>query len=530
ANEINAMGDPFWNASWIEPHTGPGTGGIEGMSNLRDGLYKTIDYLEAVPHENMRTKAIIVFTDGLYNYYGNPLGRGRGTALRTKIASVTCFSGICTGAGLNPYNPTLVNTYEEDGMWWEGSDCASGSCYIPYSDYTFYNEVMENHANGGWLNFTGLKWNGMDHAGDPAHIAFPTFTGSGKSHYGFWPARYGCTGCAQCGYIHCDENINPAQYQLDVCAPEWPYIDGSGVAHGNCEQTKQNMTVFARDSNIRLYMVVIRPDADTDTSMPASASNADNMAKFLAYTTGGKYYPVHDMTDLNAAIDDITRDLASAATKDLTLEIDDTSVDLNSILTANSADQVFSHQHIAGISTTVKTWDQNGVVLKPLATIPEAQDWGSTHKLTYFVDDLDVGDTFQMNYTVQVNARGHINAIGPDSKVIFKDGYTETVRPAYIDVENAPPVFDEVEDQEVDLGETLSFQVSATDADSDPLTYAAASIPQGATFDLDTLTFEWAPTSRGTYLASFTVTDGMASDTLAVPITVTDLRPRIIIR
>ncbi|MDD1656832.1 MAG: hypothetical protein LUQ41_00005, partial [Methanomicrobiales archaeon] len=529
ANDIMAL-DYVPYGYTPDPYTGPGTGGIAGMSNLRDGLYKTIDYLEGVPHENLRTKAVIVFTDGLYNWYGNPIANGRGTALKSKAAYVTCFSGICTGAGLNPYNPALVNTYVEDAMWWEGSDCQDGSCYIPTQDYTFYNEVQENHPNGGWLNFTGLKWNGMDHAGDPAHIAYPTYTGNGESYYGFWPARYGCTGCAQCGYIHCDENINPAQYQLDVCAPEWPYIDASGVSHGDCEQTKQNMTIFARDSSIRLYTVVLRTDADPDLSMPTSYANADDMMKILAYKTGGKYYPVHDRADLYAAIDDITRDLSSAATQDLTMEIEDTSVDLNSLLTVNTNNEVFTHHHFDGISTTTQSWDQNGNPIQGITTISEAQDWLATHRLNYFVDDLDVGDTFQMNYTVQVNARGRINAIGPDSKVTFKDGYELSLPPTYIDVENNPPVFDEVGEQTVDRVETLTFTVSATDADNDPLTYGYVSLPLGAAFDIDTLTFEWTPEDKGFYEATFSVTDGMATVTQTVPITVTDLRPKIILR
>ena len=514
-----------------DPYTGPGTGGIAGMSNLRDGLYKTIDYLEGVPHENLRTKTVIVFTDGLYNWYGNPIANGRGTALRSKAAYVTCFSGICSGAGMTPYNPANVNTYVEDAMWWEGSDCQDGSCYIPTQDYTFYNEIQEDHANGGWLNFTGLKWNGMDHAGDPAHIAYPTYTGTGESYYGFWPARYGCTGCAQCGYIHCDENINPAQYQLDVCAPEWPYIDGSGVSHGDCEQTKQNLTIFARDANIRLYTVVIRTDADPGTSMPSSYASADDMMKILAYTTGGKYYAVHDRTDLYAAIADITRDTASAATKDLTMEIDDTSVDLNSLLTLNTNNEVFNHHHVDDISTTVQSWDQDGIPLQGITTIPEAQDWLSTHLLNYFVDDLAVGDTFQMNYTVQVNARGHINAIGPDSRVIFKDGYELPLPPTYIDVENNPPVFDNVGEQILDRLEPLTFTVSATDADNDPLTYGYVSLPYGSAFDPSTRTFNWPDEKeKGYYLATFSVTDGMTTVTQTVSITVTDLRPKIVVR
>jgi len=531
SNEIQAM-DYVPYGYTTDPYTGPGTGGIAGMSNLRDGLYKTIKYLGERPHENLRTRAVIIFTDGYFNWYGSPLAHGRGYALRSKVANVICYSGICeNGAETNnrPYNPANVNSFWEDRMWWPGA--SEQYEQFPSHDYTFYNWIRDNRPNGGWLNFTGLKWNGMASLGDGAHIHIPSYTGDGKTYTSGWPGSGGYTQCVESPYMHCDSETE-SQRQLDVCAPEWPYIDGSGVPHGNCEQTEQNMTIFARDSNIRLYTVVIRTDADTGTTMPSSVVTADDMMKTLAYTTGGKYYAVRNQADLDVAIADISADLASAATKDLTMELEDTSVDVNSLLTVNTNNEVFAHVHRPVISTTVHSWDMNGNTKMALTTIAEPQDWLSTHGLHYFVDDLNVGDAFEMNFTVQVNARGRINAIGPDSRVTFKDGFELALPPTYIDVENAPPVFDEVGQQTVDLLETLTFTISATDGDNppDPLTYASVSLPQGATFDINTLTFEWTPENKGSYVATFSVTDGLASDTLTVPITVTDLRPKIIIR
>ncbi|MDD1655926.1 MAG: PKD domain-containing protein, partial [Methanomicrobiales archaeon] len=168
SNEIQALNYVPYGFT-PEPYTGPGTGGIAGMSNLRDGLYKTIKYLGPVPHEKLRTKAVIIFTDGLYNWYGNPIAHGRGTALKTKVAKVECISGYpgngCADmvSGMMPYDPANVNTYAEDAMWWPGSWCQSGSCSLPTKDYTFYNWIQEERPNGGWLNFTGLKWNGMNY-------------------------------------------------------------------------------------------------------------------------------------------------------------------------------------------------------------------------------------------------------------------------------------------------------------------------------------------------------------------------------
>ncbi|MDD1654038.1 MAG: PKD domain-containing protein [Methanomicrobiales archaeon] len=553
-DEIEALNyvNYSYNPDGIEPYTGEGTGGQTGMSNLRDGLYQTLDYMDGVPQKSLSSRAVIIFTDGLYNWYGNPIANGRGYARTTHLARVECASGYpgsgCmeTISGMWDYDPAHPDfpddvasfRQEIDSMsWHEAASCSAGSCVLPTSVYTFYNDIKQNHANGGWLNFTGYYWNddGSDWGTESSHISYTTYMSAGTPYYGEWPITgSGWTGCLP-GYIPCDVGTrNPAQYQVDVCDPDYPYIEyvnGLKTERGDCEQTKQNLTIFARDSNIRLYTVVLRTDADTGTTMPGSYASADDMMKILSYTTGGKYYPVHDRQDLYDAVDDIVRDLSSAATKDLTMEIDDTSVDLNSLTTVNTNNEVFEHHHINGVSTTTQSWDMNGALIDDLATVPEAQDWLTTHQLTYFVDDLNVGDTFQMNYTVQVNARGRINAIGEDSKVTFKDGYELPLPPTYIDVENNAPVFDDIEDQTIDRTAALTFTVTATDADGDPLTYASGALPSGSSFDPATRIFTWTGDKRrGSYSATFTVTDGMATDTETVFITVTDLSPKIIVR
>ena len=63
-------------------------------------------------------------------------------------------------------------------------------------------------------------------------------------------------------------------------------------------------------------------------------------------------------------------------------------------------------------------------------------------------------------------------------------------------------------------GSLLTFSVSATDADSDGLTYSASGLPTGASFDAGTKTFSWTPSfdQAGSYATvTFTVTDGTAA-------------------
>lgn len=88
---------------------------------------------------------------------------------------------------------------------------------------------------------------------------------------------------------------------------------------------------------------------------------------------------------------------------------------------------------------------------------------------------------------------------------------------------NQAPALNTVGDQTISEGSTLSFTVSATDPDGNPLTYTAGNLPPGAAFNPALRTFIWTPdyTQTGTYTGvSFTVSDGTLSDSETITITV----------
>lgn len=103
---------------------------------------------------------------------------------------------------------------------------------------------------------------------------------------------------------------------------------------------------------------------------------------------------------------------------------------------------------------------------------------------------------------------------------------------------NRPPVLAPLAAEPLDLRRerTLTLTLSATDADSDPLTYAAdptslANLP-GATFDAATRTFSWRPPASAVrpepWVASFSVSDGRGgtdTKTLSVRVNATNSSP-----
>lgn len=95
-----------------------------------------------------------------------------------------------------------------------------------------------------------------------------------------------------------------------------------------------------------------------------------------------------------------------------------------------------------------------------------------------------------------------------------------------------PPILDPIGNMTLDENATLSFTVNAIDPDGGALTYSAAPLPEGATFDASNRTFSWTPTysQNGTYLINFTVVDTEhLEDTETVTINVTDVnRPPLL--
>ncbi|MCH7947634.1 MAG: tandem-95 repeat protein, partial [candidate division Zixibacteria bacterium] len=93
---------------------------------------------------------------------------------------------------------------------------------------------------------------------------------------------------------------------------------------------------------------------------------------------------------------------------------------------------------------------------------------------------------------------------------------------------NQPPVLAAIGSKSVDENVSLNFGISATDADATTPTLSTSTLPTGATF-VDNLngtgTFDWSPdfTQAGIYNVTFYATDGIATDSEIVAITVNDV-------
>lgn len=88
-----------------------------------------------------------------------------------------------------------------------------------------------------------------------------------------------------------------------------------------------------------------------------------------------------------------------------------------------------------------------------------------------------------------------------------------------------PPILAEIGIKTVKVRQTLTFILSATDADGDVLNYSASNLPSGALFNPATRTFKWTPTQIGTYSnVHFEVSDGTFIDFENIAIIVNNVK------
>lgn len=138
---------------------------------------------------------------------------------------------------------------------------------------------------------------------------------------------------------------------------------------------------------------------------------------------------------------------------------------------------------------------------------------------------VDVGNVLSFTLNGLADADEHYFAVTAYDDAGNESAYSNTVYSAPVAASNVAPVLAAIGARSVLEGALLSFTVTATDADGDSLSLRADGLPAGAGFDAASGAFRWTPAANqaGQYPVTFSVSDGSASDSETVLITVTDV-------
>lgn len=138
--------------------------------------------------------------------------------------------------------------------------------------------------------------------------------------------------------------------------------------------------------------------------------------------------------------------------------------------------------------------------------------------ITYSASGLPSGASFSgqtFSWTPTYNQAGtyQVTFIADDGR--SQDSKTITITVANV---NRAPTLSQIGDRSIDENRSLTFSVSASDPDADPITYSATGLPSGANFAGGS--FSWTPSSSqvGSHSITFVASDGNSQNSETVTI------------
>ena len=150
-----------------------------------------------------------------------------------------------------------------------------------------------------------------------------------------------------------------------------------------------------------------------------------------------------------------------------------------------------------------------GVIITPGKTVTAA---GTFATITFMAGTTSGTSTLTLSGVVVGDISGSQVPISVTNTQVIVVGQT-----------NHAPVLNGIGDKETNVGQALTFTISATDQDGDSLTYSASGLPSGASFNPSTRRFSWTPGAlqAGVYPGvTFQVSDGNLTDSESITITV----------
>ena len=395
---------------WI-PNKGP-----VRLTNMRDGIFNATTYLKIYGSKSDKVnKAIVVLTDGVWNWGGTPLAKGRGYAekTRTVVWEDTYFGANCASGS------ACLQKYRTDSFYWPGA--------VSFSMYTYYNQELYKDPQGnpvmtdpGPLAYSGAglgpahRFDGRD--GSNGYLCHPIVPLNKDPGGPAWDPNMCVKNTGMCNSdIGCYSND---KYRVDVCDKTYTGTD--------CSSSEQNMAVFAKNNHIRIYTITYAENYDQNT-FDAPYKDVAAALTELSESTGGKYYHAATGADLEKVYEDIAADLITSAgvDTDVMAEYD---TKFANLLPGGSKDkkgsEVFEYVAsgpVPAISTVTWKWDKAKKLIEGPTWKSQQPEWNMNHQLSYDIGSIEIGQKWSMKYRMQAKQAGTYDVFGSGSLLQWTD-------------------------------------------------------------------------------------------------------------
>jgi len=177
--------------------------------------------------------------------------------------------------------------------------------------------------------------------------------------------------------------------------------------------TNQNMSNYAKNSQLRIYTISFSNDISSDSETWKVMEN-------LANSTNGKHFHANSAAQLNDVYTQIAGELKTKAGVNTTTTLDFQNVTVKNATVAGA--EAFNYVFEDGKSTYWKKY-KTGQESTPYAwgTINDTVNWTTNHALNFNVGTIEVNDNWEVTFRLQVLSDGDIHVFGNNSLITFDD-------------------------------------------------------------------------------------------------------------
>ncbi len=222
---------------------------------------------------------------------------------------------------------------------------------------------------------------------------------------------YGCPLARGTGYDSTHKDGNGHYYEwTSTYTTRHTWFSGLGGVTGTAGAnlfTHQNLSIYARDNNIRVYSISFG-------SGITPGSVTWNTLETLSNATGAKHYHAATGSDLLDMYTKIAGELFTSASVNTTMMTKLENVKVNDVSVPGG--DVFQYIYLDGVSTKI-SWPNSTV-----NTLDQTSDWNDDHNLNFNIGEIKLGEMWEATFRLKVLKDGNIDVFGDTSTLSFVGG------------------------------------------------------------------------------------------------------------